>query len=296
MKRAGVAKKSIYDIRAIIEDKRAECLGGFNLALEIWSASVEPMLWTNAESWVNVQKKTMRVLDDLYSTLYRSLFRIGTGCPRVNYYWQLATLLPANILLLKQLLFVYHLFNLPRDSTGRQVAEMQLNNQLPGLINSVKTHLDAINFESSKNLSKWQFKKLAKSYITERNKNQLLEMIKTSKKINYQECIQEEFKRKPYFYNLKLDEIRTRYRISSQMVDTVRANYSNKYRRDSLECQSCKGITTPDQICPRDDQLHILIECPRYSDLRLKYDTQTDLGIVKFFTSVVERRTEEGET
>ena len=105
MKRVGVAKKSIYDIRAIIEDKRAECLGGFNLALEIWSASVEPMLWTNAESWVNVQKKTMRVLDDLYSTLYRSLFRIGTGCPRVNYYWQLATLLPANILLLKQLFF-----------------------------------------------------------------------------------------------------------------------------------------------------------------------------------------------
>ena len=173
---------------------------------------------------------------------------------------------------------------------------MQLNNQLPGLINSVKTHLDAINFESSKNFSKWQFKKLAKSYITERNKNQLLEMIKTSKKINYQECIQEEFKRKPYFYNLKLDEIRTRYRISSQMVDTVRANYSNKYRRDSLECQSCRGTSTPEQMCPRDSQSHILTKCPSYSDLRLKYDTQTDLGIVKFFTAVVERRTEEGET
>ena len=119
----------------------------------------------------------MKVLNDLYTTLYRSLFRIGTGCPRVNYYWQLATLLPENILLLKQIIFVYHLFNLPEEATGRQVAEIQLKQQFPGLIHSIKTHLDAINFEISKCFSKWQFKKLAKSYILELNKNQLLDMI-----------------------------------------------------------------------------------------------------------------------
>ena len=56
--RIGIAKKSIFDIRSTIEDKRAECLGGFNLALDIWTAAVESMLWNNAETWTPVQKKT----------------------------------------------------------------------------------------------------------------------------------------------------------------------------------------------------------------------------------------------
>ena len=74
LKRVGLAKRSIYEIRSIIEDKRADCLGGFNIAIDIWSSSVESMLWTNAETWVNMQKKTLAVLNNLYSTLYRCLF------------------------------------------------------------------------------------------------------------------------------------------------------------------------------------------------------------------------------
>ena len=53
--RVGIAKKSIFDIRSIIEDKQAECLGGSNLALDIWTAAVESMLWPNAETWTQVQ-------------------------------------------------------------------------------------------------------------------------------------------------------------------------------------------------------------------------------------------------
>merc|ERR1711954_356633 len=106
-----------------------------------------------------MMKKTMRVIDDLYCTLYRSLFRIGTGCPRVNFYWSLATLLPSNIMLLRQILFIFHLFNLETDTVGRQVAELQEAHNLPGLINSNKQHLDALDFVNSRYLSKWQFKK-----------------------------------------------------------------------------------------------------------------------------------------
>ena len=102
---------------------------------------------------------------------YRYLIQIGTGCPRANFYWQLGTLQPGNILLLKKILFIYHLFNLPCESTARQVADIQMSHQLPGLINENKSHLKALDFDNSRFLSKWQFKKLAKDYVTEVNKN-----------------------------------------------------------------------------------------------------------------------------
>ena len=115
--------------------------------------------------------------------------------------------------------------------------------------------------------------------------------------MSYEELSKEEFRRKPYFSELKLDDLRKRFKISSFMLESVRANFSNKYRADSLECQYCLQTSkhpSPQGI-PSDTQNHILIECPAYSDLRLLYNTDSDLGIVQFYTEVVKRRFEEGE-
>ena len=86
--RVGLAKKSIYDIRAVVEDKRAESLGGFNLCLEIFESTVQQMLLSSSETWVSIPKKTLKILEDLYSFMYRVFFRCGTGMPKMNYYWQ----------------------------------------------------------------------------------------------------------------------------------------------------------------------------------------------------------------
>ena len=133
------------------------------------------------------------------------------------------------------------------------------------------------------------------------NKTELLEKIRHSKKIDYEKCVTEEFKRKTYFHELKLDDVRRRFRIASSM-EHVRGNFSSKYKSDSLACQSClkRNRATDEQtdsntITPRESQNHILNQCPAYDDLHLQFDTETDLGIVQFFKSVTERRIEEGE-
>ena len=56
MRRLGVAKQAIYEIRTVIEDRRASHIGGINIAFEIWEASVLPMLFFNGGTWTNVQK------------------------------------------------------------------------------------------------------------------------------------------------------------------------------------------------------------------------------------------------
>ena len=81
----------------------------------------------------------------------------------------------------------------------------------------------------------------------------------------------------------------------------MRANFSNKYKSDSLECQAC--VRTNKQTnntmtgfkAPIESQFHILTSCPNYSDLRILYDTETDKGLVDFVKAVLDRRIEEGD-
>ena len=298
LKRVGIAKKSIIDIRTVVEDKRAEHIGGFNVAMDIWEAAVIPMLFNNADTWTNVQKKTIKVLDDIFTTFYRCMFRIGSGCPKVNYYWQLATLMPANIILQKKIMFIFHIANLPEQSLAREVYELQDREELPGLILENKEHLVVLNFKVNKNMSKFQFRKLVKNYIRNKNKTELLQSIREYKKIDYNQCFEEEYKRKSYFYDMNLEQTRTRFRISSKMLQTVKSNFSSKYKHTSMSCQSCKGMkreTEDSEDDPIDSQSHLLTSCLAFSDIRDQYDTNTDLGLVKFFSAVIERRIEEEE-
>ena len=66
MKRVGIVKQTILDIRTVIEDTRANKLGAINVAFNIWEQALSPMILQNSESWIGLTKKTLRVLDDLF--------------------------------------------------------------------------------------------------------------------------------------------------------------------------------------------------------------------------------------
>ena len=124
-----------------------------------------------------------------------------------------------------------------------------------------------------------------------------MDEIRESKKINYEQCIDEEFKRKKYLSEMKLNDVRAKFKESSGMLETFKCNFSNKYKTKSLACDYCTKNNPPtDQPDePRDNQQHALTECPQYSDLRAQFDTRTEMGIVNFFRSVIQRRQEEEE-
>ena len=54
--------QKIQIIRTIIEDTRAAKLGAMNIAFTIWEMSVLPALLHNAETWVEMRKKTLNIL------------------------------------------------------------------------------------------------------------------------------------------------------------------------------------------------------------------------------------------
>ena len=149
-------------------------------------------------------------------------------------------------------------------------------------------------------MSKWQFRKIVKGYITNLNKNELLEDSKRYMKVDHNELEKEEFVRKDYFSNLSLDQVRDRFRLEAQMFGDFKGSFPSKFRGrgESLKCELCKNIlstnTSLDDTSEEntESQKHFLKFCPAVRDIESQYDTNSDLGIVQFFRAVLERKGE----
>ena len=112
--------------------------------------------------------------------------------------------------------------------------------------------------------------------------------------------MKEDFKRKDYFQELNLSQVRDRLRLRSQMFGDFRGSFPSKFRRQgiTLKCKLCENVMNPSDILSvtsdenRETQTHFLELCPLVSDIKDMYDTSTDAGIIQFFRAVVERRAE----
>ena len=109
MKRSAVVRLAIYEIRTIIEDAREQ--------------SILPMLTFNGESWIGMGKKTLKVLNDLFHTFCRVIFRVGIGCPTLSFYWQSCSKTFDNIILENKLIFTHHFANLSEGNFSNSNGE-----------------------------------------------------------------------------------------------------------------------------------------------------------------------------
>ena len=296
LKRVSIVKHAMYEIRAVIEDPRAEKLGAIDLAFSIWETAVIPMLLHNADTWLDISKKTIKVLDNLFHSFCQKIFRVGVGCPIPSYYWQSGSKKFSILILQKKLNFVHHLANLSPDALGRQVWDLQVEKTL-GLYSEVEEHLNAIGITDLRNVSKLMWKRTVKKYLHNLNKCQLLEEIRKYKKLNYDDLSKETFERKQYLTQLNLESARMRFRVSAGFVQTVRGNFSRKYRDKTLLCPGCQKITNDKNSLSqhKDTQPHIL-DCVSYSDLRGPlFDPSDDKMLAEFFSKVVMRRIENGD-
>ena len=162
-KRIGLAKQAVLEIRTIIEDSRASRLGGINVAFQLWESCVLSFLLYSSETWDHIPKKTIRVLNDYFNYFFRKIFRICSGAPIPNFYWQTGFLKAGNMILQKKLLFCHHLSNLEAGSLVRQFYDLQCINDLPGLYSNVREHLVKLGIPGLKNVSKGIWKKMVKA-------------------------------------------------------------------------------------------------------------------------------------
>ena len=132
-KRYGIAFKSIFEIKAIIEDTRSKVPGGFLSAMKIWDMAVIPALLNLAECWQEIPKAAMDKLNKLEETFYRVLLNSPPTTPKPGLYWFTGGILMKNKIIELQLRFMHHLIHLDSTTLAKEILEVQVQLEIPSL-------------------------------------------------------------------------------------------------------------------------------------------------------------------
>jgi hypothetical protein len=170
--------------------------------------------------------------------------------PTLALMWETGTSTMGNRILKRKLIFVHHLFNLPERSLANHCAIMQEEMSLPGRIIEIKEVLAELDLPNMKSVSKPQWKNLVNKMILKKNKDDLVNIAKNCKKIDSEEMAAEEFERKSYMTDLRMDQARMKFRIKTKMVKNIKLNFTNgpKSVKSLWKCPECSHLDSQEHV------------------------------------------------
>ena len=321
-KRIGLAAHSVFEIRSVIDDVRANVLGGLLLAFMLWKSALLPMLLAGAECWVGVKTRTLSELEKLQLKMLRVCLAVGKGVPKAHLYAQTGTWTIANQVLLLKLKFLHHIATLEVGNLARDLYEAQVEQNLPGLVAEMQPFLEEFRVQDITVYSKQQRKRFLEERTHQRNVQDILKMAQTCKyKVNQSTFQNDDFRMKSYFKELPTHSARYKFKLISHMLPLA-MNYRRQknFRDRNFLCFGCNGQPRPvstdsqpetapgpnpppflpaDVFLPeqeqdegRESESH-LVRCWAYSDLKWAgMDFSRDQDLIKYFRRVFERRAE----
>ena len=165
----------------MVDDVRANTLGGLSLSFLLWKASVLPMLLSGAECGVGVRKKTLNDLEKLQLKLLRVCLAVGKGTPKAHLYAQTGTWTISNQVVFLKLRFLHHVATLPIGSLARDVYQSKLEQELPGLVTEMKPLLDEFQVTDITSFSKNQWKRFLEDKLHSQNAQDIIKMARSCK-------------------------------------------------------------------------------------------------------------------
>ena len=272
----------MYEIRTVLDDVRSNSIGGLSVGIDLWESAVLPMLLFNAETWFSIPQRTMDELENLQKQFFRCILAVGSGCPIPSLYWETGGMLIKNRILLKKLLFLHHISTLPDSCLAKEVYILQKELHLPGILSECKSFLNENGLCKIEQFTKLQWKKKVKELIMKLNKDDLVEMSKKYKKINF-EYSADSSTRHLYLSTFRVHDARLLFKIRSRMVPTVKMNFlrDKDFASSSWVCSGCN--------IHLDSQAHVM-SCESYSHLREGLDLKEDRDLVRFFRDLLDLR------
>ena len=129
----GKIKGACLEIAIIVNDWRAQAVGGLETALMLSEACCIPSMLHAAGTWVDINKQTENKLNSLQIWFVCSALRIGQGSPVAALLWDFSLLDMSIRIWREKILMVLHIRSLDETSLARQVYEEQKLKDWPGL-------------------------------------------------------------------------------------------------------------------------------------------------------------------
>ena len=285
-RRKGLAMRLISELKVTVEDIRINTVGGLLAGLEIWKMAIIPFLFNNCETWMEIPKKALNVLNSIQNAFFVSLFGTSRGCPIPIFFWDTGLLTVENFIIQKKLLFFHHILTLNDDALAKEIVTLQQEKNHPGLARDCNEFLSQMNITSDPRCySKLQWTRIIKYNVHEMNRTQLLNRIKSYKKLSFEKFVNEDYGLQNYIKTMNIRDARTFFAHRSEMIRTVQMNFKKLYTDSDHKC-----------ICGNEDHQKHLTSCPSYTHLREGLDVEgSDLDLVRFYQLVINERVQEEE-
>ena len=165
----------ILETRAILDDCRVNTVGGLQSGLYFWEMSYLPSLLNNCQTWTNISEESLKLLEDLQNTMYRVLLNVPKTCPLPALCWELGGIQMKYRVIMKKLLFLWHLNNLEEGSLAKEVLQVQKTQNLPGLVQECQDYMMTLNLPDPfvVKMSKTKWKNKVKKSIQKENEEDL---------------------------------------------------------------------------------------------------------------------------
>jgi hypothetical protein len=271
------------EISQIINDWRAQAVGGLATALMLWESCCVPSLLYGAGTWVDITAATVNRLNNLQNWFLRLVLQVGPGAPKSSLGWESGLMDMGLRIKLEKVMLVFHLRSLAEDTLARKVYEEQKEKRWPGLALETENICKEWGIEdcNSSGKSKQEFRKIAELACMVKDEVNLRKLGEGKEKCS--RILKECYGRKKYFNTNTIKEAREMYRTRVAMMPFA-GNYSHnkRFAVTNWLCR-CKGA--------KEEERHLTAgECPVYGDLAEGCDLEDDEGLKGFFMAVLARR------
>ena len=276
----------LLETKTVMEDCKANSLGGLEAGLNIWEIAILPFLINNCETWVDISSESVKMLDDIQLLFLRQLFGTPRTCPSPALLWESGSTMMVHRIARRKLMFYHHLINLPENTLAFEVAQVQEILGYPGLVQEAKLLIERYGLPNPQPFTKNQWKTLTKKAISNENQKDLLEKIRSYKKLDYSKLSLEKFGTQEYIKKLNIPDARLKFALRSKMTRTVQMNFKSEKRfiLNGWKCVSCGNLDTQEH----------LLSCPGYSFLRDGKKLDQDQDLVIYIRNIIKHRLEDG--
>ena len=177
--------------------------------------------------------------------LFLNSLLVVRNCPSALMLWDLGMITMSLRILEEKLLFYHHVSSLTSTSLVRQVLKNTRTFQFSILEEGNIKVSRKFEVDDVKSFTKEKWKQFVNCSILQLNRDQLIEEMKSMKKLDYIELSLEDFKLKDYFSELNLDLSCIKFRSRSLTMTSCATHYPSdeKLIKSGFECKnSCGNI------------------------------------------------------
>ena len=216
--RAGKIKAVSYEIKSIMEDYRAEVVGGALCGIELWQLCALPSLLSSCSTWFEISPEAVELAEQIQLDFLWTLFKVLKSCARASLRSESGVLAIKYQIFKEKLMLLFHIRHLDETALANRIYLQQLKYGWAGPVKEGKEICQELGIPDVTvvQATKQEFKVMVKEACRLKDEKELKENIVQKEKI--QLLKEEDCKRKYYIEKMTLSEARILFQHRTNMT------------------------------------------------------------------------------